>query len=45
MLGGGNPIGGANPAGVGSTLNYIGNHAYGASGSIDVDNNLSLIHI
>ncbi len=43
MLGGGNPVGGANPAGVGSTLNYIGNHAYGASGSIDVDNNVTTL--
>ena len=38
MLGGGNPVGGSNPAGVGSTLNYIGNHVYAHSGSIDVNN-------
>ena len=31
MLGGGNPVG-ANPAGIGNNLNYIGNHAYAYSG-------------
>jgi hypothetical protein len=34
MLGGGNPVAGANPAGIGKTLNYIGNHAYATSGMI-----------
>jgi len=34
MLSGGNPTGGANPAGTGSSLNYIGNHAYAYSGVI-----------
>ena len=34
MLGGGNPVGGANPTGIGQTLNYIGKHAYANSGSI-----------
>jgi len=33
MLGGGNPVGGANPAGTSSTLNYIGNHVYNYSGT------------
>ena len=32
MLGGGNPVGGANPSGTG-TINYIGKHAYGYSGT------------
>jgi hypothetical protein len=39
MLGGGNPVGGTNPAGTGSTINYIGDHAYAYSGSVDCDNN------
>ena len=39
MLGGGNPVSGSNPAGVSSSLNYIGQHAYAYSGSIDADNN------
>ena len=38
MLGGGNPVGGSNPAGTGSTLNYVGNHAYAHSGAIAVNN-------
>ena len=32
MLGGGNPVGGSNPAGTGSSINYIGNHMYANSG-------------
>jgi len=32
MISGGNPVGGGNPSGTGSSLNYIGNHAYGYSG-------------
>jgi len=32
--GAGNVAGGANPAGVGTALNYIGDHAYAYSGSI-----------
>ena len=36
MLGGGNPVGGQNPVGVGSVLNYIGNFAYAYSGSVSV---------
>lgn len=32
MLGGGNPVGGSNPAGVGSSINYIGEFAYAYSG-------------
>ena len=35
MLGGGNPVGGGNPSGTGSSINYIGNHAYAQSGSIE----------
>ena len=34
MLGGGNLVGGANPAGAGTTLNYIGNFCYGYSGQV-----------
>ncbi len=34
MLGGGNPVSGSNPAGVGQTLNYIGKHVYANSGTI-----------
>jgi len=36
MLGGGNPVGGANPAGTGSVINYLGNHAYVHSGIVAV---------
>ena len=39
MLGGGNPVGGSNPTGIGSSINYIGKHAYASSGIITVDNN------
>ena len=39
MLGGGNPVGGSNPVGIGSSLNYIGKHAYAYSGEIIVNNN------
>ena len=35
MLGGGNPVGGANPAGIGTSLNYIGNHCYATSGEFE----------
>jgi len=38
MLGGGNPVGSTNPAGTGSSINYIGKHAYAYSGSVGVDN-------
>ena len=38
MLGGGNPVGGQNPTGVGSSLNYIGKHAYLYTGGISVIN-------
>jgi len=34
MLGGGNPVGGNNPAGIGTTVNYLGKHVYGYSGVI-----------
>ena len=40
LVGGGgapNVSGGANPAGIGNTLNYIGNHVYGYSGAIALD--------
>ena len=39
MLGGGNPVSGSNPTGIGSSINYIGKHAYASSGIINVDNN------
>jgi len=42
LVGGGgapNVSGGANPAGTGSNLNYIGNHVYANSGIIGVDQN------
>ena len=34
MLSGGNPTGGANPSGSGTSINYIGEHAYAYSGNI-----------
>ena len=37
MLGGSNPVGSSNPAGIGSSLNYVGKHAYATSGQIDTD--------
>jgi len=36
MLSGGNPTGGANPVGVGQSLNYIGDKAYAYSGEIQL---------
>ena len=36
MLGGGNPVGGTNPRGTGTGLNFIGNHCYAYSGSIAI---------
>ena len=39
MLGGGNPVGGSNPAGIGTSINYVGEHAYAYSGTIVSDNN------
>ena len=38
MLGGGNPVGSSNPVGTGTSLNYIGKHAYGYSGQLSVSN-------
>ena len=35
MLGGGNPVGGSNPSGTGSSINYIGKHAYATSGTFE----------
>jgi len=35
MFGGGNPVSGANPAGISQGLNHIGDHAYAQSGSIE----------
>ena len=32
MISGGNPVSGSNPSGTGTSLNYIGNHAYAYSG-------------
>ena len=40
MLGGGNPVGGANPTGIGKTINYIGEHAYAYSGEVIVNNGI-----
>ena len=34
MLGGGNPVSSSNPSGVGSSITYIGNHAFAHSGLI-----------
>ena len=41
MLGGGNPVGSSNPAGIGSRLNYIGNHVYGYSGQVDITDSVT----
>jgi len=38
IAGAGNPTGGSNPAGTGTALNYLGEHAYAYSGSIGVTN-------
>jgi hypothetical protein len=38
MLSGGNPVGGQNPSGIGTSLNYIGKHAYAYSGIIAANN-------
>ena len=46
ISGAGNPVGGSNPAGTGTGLNYIGNHAYGYSGivnSASQDENVTLM--
>jgi hypothetical protein len=48
LVGGGgapNVVGGGAPAGVGSSINYIGNHVYGASGVVSSDgtNELTLL--
>jgi len=37
--GGAGNIAGSNPSGTGTSLNYIGDHAYALSGKIAVDNN------
>ena len=37
MLGGGNPVGGSNPSGTGTSVNYVGNHCYAYSGDIVVE--------
>ena len=36
MLGGGNPVSSSNPSGVGSSITYIGKHAYAYSGEIAI---------
>ena len=38
LVGGGNPVSGSNPVGVGQTLNYIGEHVYAYSGTVSVTN-------
>ena len=43
MLGGGNPVSSSNPAGTGGSINYVGNHAYVASGQVSVDNNVATL--
>ena len=40
--GAGNTAGG-NPAGTGSGINYVGNHAYAYSGNVAVDNNITTL--
>ena len=46
MLGGGNPVGGSNPTGIGQTLNYIRTKdktfAYGYSGQLTLANGTTL---
>ena len=37
MLAGGNPVTSSNPAGTGTSINYIGNHVYGYSGALTCD--------
>ena len=32
ILGGGNPLGGSNPSGIGASISYIGDHMYAYSG-------------
>ena len=42
--GGGAPnVAGSNPAGTGTSLNYIGNYAYAYSGEVGVDNNTTTL--
>ena len=41
MLGGGNPVSSSNPAGTGTSLNYIGNYAYAYSGTVSVPSDQS----
>ena len=41
--GGAGNTAGSNPSGTSTSLNYIGDHAYGASGSVDVDNNVTTL--
>ena len=36
MLGGGNPVSSSNPAGVGTSINYVGNHCYANSGAVSI---------
>ncbi len=45
MLGGGNPVGGANPAGIGTSLNYIRNFCYAYSGQVSTvsSNDMTLL--
>ena len=40
MLGGGNPVGGANPAGTGTNLNHIGELVYAYSGDVTLTGDL-----
>ena len=39
ITGAGNPVSGSNPAGTGTNLNYIGQHAYAYSGTVSLPAN------
>jgi len=44
MLGGGNPVSSGNAAGIGTSLNYLGEHAYATSGNIpDLDSQQTML--
>ena len=43
ILGGAGNVAGSNPAGTGTSLNYIGEHAYAYSGVIGVSNSLATL--
>jgi len=41
LVGGGGAANTVNPAGTGSSLNYVGDHCYANSGGVDVDNSIT----